>query len=283
MFLVLHYFFIEIQGISKWYFLFIIIFFIFLEISIFSEKFSLTFSIIFFNLSIFVLYNDILDYLTNRVYINTFFVFIWGINLFALFISLSISLLIFYKYDKLMLECNTLYNGLDRLVDIVSKPLKLPFNEILALKQSIDKIATLKVKDVLWINFSSYTWLSINRIYNTWTNINKFVLNTWTWYMSKWLIWKIEQFKYKLIDKVLEDKRSVDKWVCQYVIDKIKDNYNKSWFKLSIFILLSLLLWPFFKIWLWILSILNWILFRILVLFKIYSIKKISRETDFIY
>jgi hypothetical protein len=54
------------------------------------------------------------------------------------------------------------------------------------------------------------------------------------------------------------------------MITQIKERYNKPSFKLSVILLISLLLWPFLRFSLFIIGVLNVILFKILTFIRVY-------------
>jgi hypothetical protein len=146
--------------------------------------------------------------------------------------------------------------------------LKLSADTVNKIKQSLLKFKETKVKDVI-----IWTWKDVINL--SWTVLS--------WYETNWILGKIESLKYKFVDKLLTDKKSVDKWICQYMIDAIKKRYNKPWFKLSVLVLLTLLLWPFLRFALFIIWIINFVIFKILNLLKVYVfVTKVDEVEDIV-
>ncbi len=278
------YFYIEIKYIPYRILLLFFSFATFLQVMIVDKTLFLVLSIIFYNLSFIYFFHVLDDEVNNRVSINTFSLFVSWISMFSFLVSMFFSSFILYKYSEFKLTCDMLYNKLENLIWIVASPLKLSVQEVNNLKNILQNFYNMKIKDIVDKNevflFSWYT--NLNQISNFSWNIsyvNLYIANN-TGLENKGILAKIQKRKYSFIDKVLSDKKSVDKWICEYMISKIKDIYQKPSFKISVFVLISFLLWPFIRIWFLILSVVNWVLFRLLVLLRIYKISRIEKLVD---
>jgi hypothetical protein len=54
------------------------------------------------------------------------------------------------KYNKFNLTCDTLYSNVNKFMYFVSKPLKLPVEQVSQIKKKIDELNKVKVKDILF-------------------------------------------------------------------------------------------------------------------------------------
>ncbi len=255
-FIFVHYFFIELKNYWLLYLILIIGISTILEIVIiwFSNIWEVL-SVCFINLwIIFLVYT--LDWeVNNRKIISSWSIFTSWVGIFSLFVALSYALMVVAKYPTFDLTCDTLYQGVNRLVDTLSKPLKISVEEVKMIKQKIKELKQKKVKDiVIWTGEISPLILS-----GTENKVPK-----------SGILWLIENYKIKLIDSVIKDKKVVDKWVCNFMITQIKDRYNKPSFKFSVILLLTLLLWPFLRFALYIVWVINFIIFKILNFLKVY-------------
>ncbi len=255
-FIFVHYFFIELKNYWLLYLILIVGISTILEIVIiwFSNIWEVL-SVCFINLwIIFLVYT--LDWeVNNRKIISSWSIFTSWVGIFSLFVALSYALMVVAKYPTFDLTCDTLYQGVNRLVDTLSKPLKISVEEVKMIKQKIKELKQKKVKDiVIWTGEISPLILS-----GTENKVPK-----------SGILWLIENYKIKLIDSVIKDKKVVDKWVCNFMITQIKDRYNKPSFKFSVILLLTLLLWPFLRFALYIVWVINFIIFKILNFLKVY-------------
>ena len=220
------------------------------------------------NLWIIFLILNLDDQVNNRKIISSWWIFTSWVGIFSLFVALSYSLNFIGTYRYFNLTCDDLYNATNKLILTLSEPLKLSADTVNKIKQSLLKFKEAKVKDVI-----IWTWKDVINL--SWTVLS--------WYETNWILGKIESLKYKFVDKLLTDKKSVDKWICQYMIDAIKKRYNKPWFKLSVLVLLTLLLWPFLRFALFIIWIINFVIFKILNLLKVYVfVTKVDEVEDIV-
>lgn len=97
---------------------------------------------------------------------------------------------------------------------------------------------------------------------------------------NKWVLGKLSQFKDEIILQILKDKRLVDQWVCGYIVEKIWERYDNAQFKFSVIILMLFLLFPFVRLFFFILWIFNFILFKLCNFFKIYGFKEIDCKVE---
>lgn len=267
-FVVVHYFFIELKWYSVFYLITIIIFSVIFELFLiwFSNVWKIL-SLISFNLWLIFLILNLDDQTNNRKIISSWWIFTSGVSLFSLFLSFSYSFMFLAKYDRFNLNCDILYSSVSKFIDVLSRPLKLSAQEANNLKNKLFSFKQTKVKDIIY-----WSW----DIGLSWSIVS------WDFkkISSNWIIWKIEQLKYELLDKTLNDKKIVDQWVCNFFVEQIKQRYNKPSFKISVILLLTLLLWPFLRFVLFVLSIINFVLFKIFNFIGIYKFTKRLEEIE---
>ena len=91
------------------------------------------------------------------------------------------------------------------------------------------------------------------------------------------ILGQIEYYKGVLIDQVMSDKKLVDQWVCNYIVEQIQQRYSKPNFQISVVVLLFVLLLPFVKLIFWLVGIIGFVLFQLAKWCKIYTFE-IDRE-----
>jgi len=267
-FIFLHYFFIELKWYSVVYLIWIIVLSIILELFfIWFSNILKVLALVSFNLWLIFLILNLDDQVNNRKIISSWWIFTSWVSLFSLFLALSYSFMFLAKYNKFNLNCDILYKSVSNFVDSLSKPLKLSAEEVNNLKNKILSFKQTKVRDII-----------------LWSGEINLPVKLLSWNAGKiqesWILWKLEKLKYRILDTTLKDKRSVDQWVCNFLIKQIKERYNKPSFKFSVIILITLLLWPFLRFVLFIVGVINFIFFKILNLVGIYKFVKRVEEVE---
>lgn len=290
-FMFLHYFLIELKKYPLSYLAAIIFTATILEIFMiwFDNIFKIV-SLIIINIWIVLLVIWINDELNNRRRLSLWWVFNNWVGLFSLAVAISYSFMFVAKYKEFNLTCDILYKNVNMFIDVVSSPLNLSIREVNSAKNKLDYFYTTKVKDIIGLG-------------DTWTNIlswdiNSILSGSWvssgmnlSWLSASWtenlnnnstVFGRIMNLRNDLM-KTMTERKETDKWVCNFMIDRIKDNYWKPYFTFSVILSLSFLLWSFIRLMMFLLGIINYIIFKIMELLKIYKVQKVVEEVEEVF
>jgi len=214
--------------------------------------------IVIFNIAIFFLFWDIYEEVYNRIEISSYKVFTMWVKMFSLLLSLVFALSFLWTYRSFDITCNQIYNNIKKASNYSVKYFEIELPDIQ------DK----KVKDVLtiWEKPQLNTW---DNIINTW-NIEKF---NWIQNLKFKDLLSIDFWKNIVINQVMENKKVLDKWLCETIVQNIKDKYNKPQFQFTVLFFIFLLFYPFIRILLYILAIINFIAFKLMNIMKLYKFK----------
>lgn len=94
------------------------------------------------------------------------------------------------------------------------------------------------------------------------------------------IMWLIQMYKQQLIDSTISNQKNVSLKVCQVFVDQINDLYDKPWFRFSVIVLMFLFISPLLRITLYIITVLNLIIFKILKRYGVFVIIKENAEVD---
>jgi hypothetical protein len=75
---------------------------------------------------------------------------------------------------------------------------------------------------------------------------------------------KIDFWKNVLVNQIMENKKILDKNICQIIVSNIKEKYSKPGFQFTVMFLLFLLFYPFIRLFLYILAIINFFMFKLM-------------------
>ncbi len=239
-------------------------------------------SIFFFHFGLFFLLTGISWELTNRKYIFTRAVSNAWMPLFIMWLTFSIWSLFLALFQKFPLTCDTLYSFSQKAVDQVKIILHLKPEATDKVKTTIQKTQNQTITQILWINFNNI--IKTNNTNQTlpknYTEIDKIWNNEIYLQQNKWLLWYIEKRKQKLVDNVIKDNKKVNKSICDFLIEQISSKFNNPAFKYSALFLIFILLIPFVRIFYYLLSFIVFLIFQILILFKVYSFEKELIESE---
>lgn len=132
------------------------------------------------------------------------------------------------------------------------------------INQKISEIKNKTLWQIIWVQ-TGVTW------YTSWVNID-----------TGTLLGIIETYKKSFIDDVVLNKSTIDKWVCEFTLDHIKELSKNSTVQISAIILLWLLLSVFTWWLLLICSLVYYIVLWILYYNKVYTISIKSSEHEVI-
>jgi len=255
-FLSFHFFFIEAKKHKTKYFISLcLIISIILSIIIWFEIWQYRVSILVFNVGILALIFNIQVPLKKEITFNTIsYMSIWW-YIFTVFVSITYSFALAWMYRQFPFSCEDLSKSSDSVIDFFVKPFKIWFQKAEEIKTQTQDFLTANLKDTIFKKIK----ISDNQ---TWSkNI-------------------IDEYRDIIINQVFEDNRSINIWICDYMLWEINKRYNKPAFQFSLIFLMYLLLYPFLRIIFWIMTAIWIFLFKILLKLNIYKIKKVLKEVE---
>jgi len=213
--------------------------------------------IVIFHLAIIFLFYDIYDEVYNRVVINSWKVFTMGAKMFSLTLSLVFALAFLGTYRTFNLTCDKIYKWIQKASTFAANYLDIKLPQI---KKNV------KVKDII----SKIPKENTGNIILTW---NKISLST---------VLNINFWKNAVINQIMENKKILDKNICQIIVSNIREKYNKPWFQFVVMFLIFMLFYPIIRIVIFILAGINWLMFQLSRLAGIYKYTKVVEEVEVI-
>lgn len=185
----------------------------------------------------------------------------WG-YMFTVFVTISWSFALLGLYQKFPFTCQQLSDISNNVIDYTSSPLRLSINKADEIKDKTAKFFSMKMWDLFLNSDVLDKTVSVDKK-NKENLINKALL-----------------YKQKYFDKTMEENDDVNMWMCDYLLDRVESVYQNTTFQVSIVILLFLLLYWFIRVTFWVMTIVGFLLFRLLCVFRVYGFEKVSVEVD---
>lgn len=185
----------------------------------------------------------------------------WG-YMFTVFVTVSWSFALLWLYQKFPFTCQQLSDISNNVIDYTASPLKLSINKANEIKDKTAKFFSMKMWDLFLNSDVLDKTVSVDKKYKE-NLINKALI-----------------YKQKYFDKTMKENDDVNMWMCDYLLDRVESVYQNTTFQVSIVILLFLLLYWFIRVTFWVMTILGFLLFRLLCLFRVYGFEKVSVEVD---
>ncbi|MBS8122542.1 hypothetical protein VAMP_178845n270 [Candidatus Vampirococcus lugosii] len=289
-FLSMPYFFISLRNYGTNYLVGIFL------ISAFLISFIIGYDDLFKIISLFVFHIGISFFLlkldsevNNRKLLSSFSIFTAGTGIFSLFVSLTYASGFLAKYDEFNMTCDDIGEYIDSFLGMVLSPFEVTVNEANNIKNYTSSFYEKSFGELIGIsNLSSIEQLTgdlqninnltgnlqnltgeIQNLSGDLQNINTEIIQDQNY--NSGILGKVESWKNKLVDNVMKDKEIVDQGVCEVFIEQIDKRYEEPGFKFSVILSLFLLLWPSFRLFIFIFSLINFLFFKFLNLIKVYS------------
>jgi len=253
-----HYFIIELKKTDIWNLIVLVTIVVIANILLlgylWTDNIFYTLGLVTLHLGILFLFWDIYEEVYNRITINSWKIFTMWARMFSLILSLTFALSFLGTYRSFNLTCNQIY-------DLIQKTSKIAINYF-------DIHLPIIKKDL---------------------QLREIIPNAWTWNIQpqftgiklNYLV-KPDFWKFIIINQIVKNKRNLDKSICQIIVINIKEKYNKPWFQFTVMFLIFMLFYPLIRLIIFILAIINWIIFQLARLAKIYNYKKIIEEVEMI-
>lgn len=185
----------------------------------------------------------------------------WG-YMFTVFVTISWSFALLWLYQKFPFTCQQLSDISNNVIDYASSPLRLSINKADEIKDKTTKFFSMKMWDLFLNSDILDETISVDKKYKD-SLINKALV-----------------YKQKYFDKAMKENDDVNMWMCDYLLDRVESVYQNRTLQISIVILLFLLLYWFIRVTFWVMTIIGFLLFRLLCVFRVYGFEKVSVEVD---
>ena len=287
-----HFFVIEIRKADISSILLIIIVATILEVMIngFSNFFYVLW-IWFFNLAVFFLIWDIYDEVYNRIEISSYKVFTMWVKMYSLLLSATFALSFLWTYRSFNLTCDEIYKKVNSASKFVMRNFWVEIPKIKKDTKIKDVINGLKEEKISWNwNISNLSWKVLtnlsgsNNVLLSWNTVNQKVSDNQEF---KWIenvkfsdLIKLKFWKNIIINQIMENKKILDKSLCKTIVQNIKEKYTNPHFQITVIFLIFLLFYPFIRVFLYILSVINFIWFKMMNWVKIYQFKTIVEDVE---
>jgi len=263
-FLFAHYFLIETKKTQITNLLLIVWFItLFLLLVIWFNNFFYVLWIILFNVWIFFLFCTIYDEIYNRIQISSYNLFTRWTKIYTMFLSATFAVVFLWTYRTFNLTCGQISSFTSKVEQNVLK--NFWFNS-----KNINNVKLKDIANYIWKNNTDNKLLTWENIVSTWENI------------TFWSLVNISFWKNVVLNQILENKKLLNKSICEIIVWKIKNEYYKTGFQFTVTFLLFMLFYPIIWLFLFILSFINFIFFKLMNLVKIYKFKTVVDDVEII-
>lgn len=207
------------------------------------------------NIGIVMLASYLQDESHNKIRFSSWWYFNVGWYIFTVFITIGYSCFVLWYFNKFPFTCADLSQASNSVIDFVAKPFKLGMDEAKDIKDNTMLFFNSDVQDLKAIK--------IQKLGKETTFIDK--------------LW---EYKKNFIDQALHDNTTVNRWICDYVLNAINTIYENPGFKTSVIVLMFLLLYGFVRIVFWVMTGIAFLIFKILLWSHVYHIKTVLKEVD---
>lgn len=271
-FLFAHYFIIEIKKTQIVNLLLIVsVITLFLLVMSWFHNFFYAFWLVFLNLWVFFLFWTIYDEVYNRIEISSYNLFTRGVKIYTIFLSITFALSFLWTYKTFDLTC-------PQISSFTTKFAQNILGNVWIKTQNISNVKLKDIANYIWKDSSSLSWKNFLLTWSnlTWVENKSFSNITFSSLVS------IDFWKNVVLNQIMQNKKLLDKNVCEIIVWKIKKEYQKPGFQFTVIFLIFMLFYPIILLTLFILSFLNFILFKLMNLFNIYKFKTVVEDVELI-
>ena len=207
--------------------------------------------VIIFNIWVLFLFLDIYEEAYNRIEISSWKLFTMGSKMFSLILSLTFAFSFLWTYRTFNLTCNQIYDSIQKTSEFLSRYFD---KEIPSFNKDV------KVKEII-------------------SNIKPQETTVFTGIKLKYFF-DPNFIKQAVVNQIVSNKKILDKSICEIIVSNIKEKYTKPWFQFTVMFLIFLLFYPLIRVVIFILAIVNWLMFQLAKFAKIYKYKKVVEEVE---
>jgi len=253
-----HYFVIELKKTDIWNLMILIALVVIANVLFLAylglDNIFYTLGLVVLHLGILFLFLDIYEEVYNRIVINSWKIFTMWARMFSLTLSLTFALSFLGTYRTFNLTCDQIYDFIQKTSKVAANyfDMHLPtIKKDVKLKEVISKIWSWNVQP-------QFTGLKLS-------------------YLVKPDFWKSV-----VVNQIMENKKILDKNICQIIVSNIKEKYNRPGFQFTVMFLIFMLFYPLIRLVIFVLALINWIMFQLARFAKIYRYKKVVEEVEMI-
>lgn len=253
-FIVFHLFFIEIYTYKFRYF-FLSVLFLLVLVSVFwwQNNLNIILSILALHTWIILLGYYLKDELHNTISFSSFSYFLCGWYIFTVCVTLAYGIALIGFYKTFPFTCAWLSASSNQVVDTVSQPFTLWLEEVKKIKNQTRLFFWARVKDVVQLDQQLHAVQDPGPL----GRISK-----------------------ELVHQIQNENVSTSMGICDYLLSKVHTQFWKSEFTASLILLLFLMLYPFVRIVVAVMSILAFIIFKLCYLIGIYEVSSSPEEIE---
>lgn len=192
--------------------------------------------------------------LKRKIRFNSLSYFTIWWYIFTVFTTITYSFALIWMYSQFPFKCEDLSRASSDVVDFFTKPFKIWLDTANKIKDNTQSFFKADIQKTLWNQTSN-------------TSDSKLTI-------------LINEYRERMINQVVADNKSINMWICDYVLWEINNRYNKPVFQFSLILLMYLLFYPFLRIIYRIMSVVWIVIFKILFWFKVYNIQKVTKEIE---
>ncbi len=211
-------------------------------------------SLLAFNLGIALFIVNIEVPIKRKIWFNSLSYFTVWWYIFTVFTTITYSFALIWMYSQFPFKCEDLSRASNSVVDFFTNPFKIWLETANQIKDETQLFFDTSLWNTLWKTTSINTQTTIGSL--------------------------ISDYRERIVNQVVKDNKSINMWICDYVLWEINNRYNKPVFQFSLILLMYLLFYPFLRIIFWIMSIIWIVIFKILLWLKAYNIKKVLKEVE---
>ncbi len=185
-------------------------------------------------------------------------------------------------FQKFPFTCEWLQGASDKLIDFVEMPFAFSVDRISSFGDEDEVVIIDGVEEKLEIQYSSQSGhiLLDEKVEDVlWKAKNIEVLPDSNSDISP-IVWQFNEWKSKAVDQIMWQQESYSLGMCDMLLDEINAKYDLKEFKLSAILLTYLLLFGFVRVAIFIMSLIWFIIFKLLYLVWLYKVKKIKKEVN---
>jgi len=193
-----------------------------------------------------------------------------GAYMFTALMTISYSILSLGVFKEFTLTCDELYSYSDDVLTYISSPFALGIDQITTIQKNIQELWSLSLQEFIGAKNQIYTWETIETLTETWADNKEFI----------WLLGTVDMYSQRFLSQIMNDNSTINKWLCDYLIDEIAQRFNKPVFQFSAILLMFILLSPLIRILVLLIEIIIFIILKLCFVLWMYTYTKQLEEVE---
>jgi len=146
----------------------------------------------------------------------------------------------------------------------------LGIDQITTIQKNIQELWSLSLQEFIGAKNQIYTWETIETLTETWADNKEFI----------WLLGTVDMYSQRFLSQIMNDNSTINKWLCDYLIDEIAQRFNKPVFQFSAILLMFILLSPLIRILVLLIEIIIFIILKLCFVLWMYTYTKQLEEVE---